>query len=172
MSSLVKIKFQNHVPIKPAEYTLLQAKTVFLWNQQSITTQKCVHGIPATLDSFSCFRRWCSRHCSGLSWNESYIFICCKVLHPMYFTKQSQGQIYSINIFGGRMSLSKTEECFLNSRSYDSWVQEVISLALKESMLMYIHAVVLCTQAIYTPSRMHKYLCQSTQMTPEITQQN
>ena len=57
-----------------------------------------------------------------------YIFICCKVLHSMYFTKQTQAQIYSINIFGWRMSLSKTEECFLNSRSYDSWNQEVISL--------------------------------------------
>ena len=84
-----------------------------------------------------------------------YIFICCKVLHSMYFTKQSQAQIYSINIFGGRMSLSKTEECFLNSRSYDSWNQEVISLELKESTLMYIHAVVLCTQAIYYQERIH-----------------
>ena len=101
-----------------------------------------------------------------------YIFICCKVLHPMHFTKQSQVQIYSINIFGGKMSLSKTEECFLNSRSYDSWNQGVISLELKESMLMYIHAVVLCTQAIYTSSRMHTYLSQSTQMTPEITWQS
>ena len=34
-----KIKFQNHVPIKPAEYTLLQAKSSW-----------CVHGINRDLD--------------------------------------------------------------------------------------------------------------------------
>ena len=47
MSTLVKIKFQNHVPIKPAEYTLLQAK---------------VHGVfmvsAASSDSFSCSSRY------------------------------------------------------------------------------------------------------------------
>ena len=39
MSGLEKIKFQNHVPIKPVEYTLLQA-----------TSSCCVHGISRDLD--------------------------------------------------------------------------------------------------------------------------